>query len=475
MKKHLWILALCCLLLLLPVAAAAEEALPVEWVRFGYGLPTSAAADMHELKEENITLEGALFETTVRNGKVYVSFLDLASAKLLTEHGAELEKLGIALGDLKIADGQLQLLRQDTALSAKLESFLKDKKVALSVGDSFHLGNGAEEKLIVRIGGFETEPEGNSSKGESGTQKAKSPVDVKSAQKSTDRVIPEEKRPEVTTVYLFYNGTTTYTERYEPPAIQSSESGREREPEQTVQTRHAYSLYVSLAYSQEDKDANVQYYVSIALKNGGEDSTMTALDAETREDIGGNPITYAAFDTVGQDGIPLYGQSGRVRQNTDGDRTLPEIIISRDRNGKDIVKKIHFVDKTPEYADILENWGSAPEGYTENQQESGSQQLQLDPDKASEVLGSPLDETDVTVEVRDDIILKREELKPLSQEEQPGEAVQAAPEQTAAPDAPTQELEAVQDPAPAQDSAPQSTPAAESTPEIPAEEPVVEE
>lgn len=51
MKTHLRRLLMCCLLLLiLPMAAFAEEnELPVEWVRYGYGLPNPASVDAHGL------------------------------------------------------------------------------------------------------------------------------------------------------------------------------------------------------------------------------------------------------------------------------------------------------------------------------------------------------------------------------------------------------------------------------------------
>lgn len=63
MKTHLRRLLMCCLLLLiLPMAAFAEESeLPVEWVRYGYGLPNPASVDAHGLTEEAITLEGVAY------------------------------------------------------------------------------------------------------------------------------------------------------------------------------------------------------------------------------------------------------------------------------------------------------------------------------------------------------------------------------------------------------------------------------
>lgn len=79
MKTHLRRLLMCCLLLLiLPMAAFAEEnELPVEWVRYGYGLPNPASVDAHGLTEEAITLEGVAYAPKLENGRVYVRLEDL--------------------------------------------------------------------------------------------------------------------------------------------------------------------------------------------------------------------------------------------------------------------------------------------------------------------------------------------------------------------------------------------------------------
>ena len=74
MKTHSRRLLMCCLLLLiLPMAAFAEEnELPVEWVRYGHGLPNPASVDAHELTDEAITLEGVAYAPKLENGRVYV-------------------------------------------------------------------------------------------------------------------------------------------------------------------------------------------------------------------------------------------------------------------------------------------------------------------------------------------------------------------------------------------------------------------
>ena len=152
MKNHLRRLLMCCLLLLiLPIAAFAEEnELPVEWVRYGYGLPNPASVDAHGLTEEAITLEGVAYAPRLENGRVYVRLEDLAAAKLVRENGDALQMLGLAVSDLQIENGQLKAPGKEEALA----QFLSTAGVGVSLNDSFTLANAGEGKLIIRIAGF---------------------------------------------------------------------------------------------------------------------------------------------------------------------------------------------------------------------------------------------------------------------------------------------------------------------------------
>lgn len=152
MKTHLRRLLMCCLLLLiLPMAAFAEEnELPVEWVRYGYGLPNPASVDAHGLTDEAITLEGVAYAPKLENGRVYVRLEDLAAAKLVRENGDALQTLGLAVSDLQIENGQLKAPGKEEALAR----FLSTAGVGVSLNDSFTLANAGEGKLIIRIAGF---------------------------------------------------------------------------------------------------------------------------------------------------------------------------------------------------------------------------------------------------------------------------------------------------------------------------------
>lgn len=218
MKKHLLRLAFCCLILLmLPVMVMAEEQeLPTEWVRYGYGLPDPAPVPMHELGEQDITLEGVAYETTIRDGRIYIRLGDLACAKLLRENIDKAEQLGLSYEKLKIADGKIQLIQQDAAEAEKLAEFLSGAGVGVSAGDEFILADGGTDKLIVRIAGFAAKPEEDKTPAKTGESGG---LDVKayhhSDEEELDELIPEKDRPEITTVYVSYFGETTY---YSPSA-----------------------------------------------------------------------------------------------------------------------------------------------------------------------------------------------------------------------------------------------------------------
>ena len=143
MKTHLRRLLMCCLLLLiLPMAAFAEEnELPVEWVRYGHGLPNPASVDAHGLTEEAITLEGVAYAPKLENGRVYVRLEDLAAAKLVRENGEALQTLGLAVSDLQIENGQLKAPGKEDALA----QFLSTAGVGVSLNDSFTLANAGKE------------------------------------------------------------------------------------------------------------------------------------------------------------------------------------------------------------------------------------------------------------------------------------------------------------------------------------------
>lgn len=403
MKKHLLRLAFCCLILLmLPVMVMAEEQeLPTEWVRYGYGLPDPAPVPMHELGQQDITLEGVAYETTIRDGRIYVRLGDLACAKLLRENTAKAEQLGLSYDSLKIAEGKIQLIQQDAAAAEKLAEFLSGAGIGVCVGDEFILADGGTDKLIVRIAGFAAKPEEDKGPAKTGEPGG---LDVKAYPDGgyKDVLIPEKNRPEITTVYVNYLGETTYDSI--SPSLQSNEESEQEE--QQIRASRCNCVDVFLAYSQWDLDNGVTYYVSIVAED--EEGNGFVIDPDSRDLI---PERQGeAADVVGQP--RRFEALFRTSQETSDEYTLPVIRISTDKDFTNIVKTIRLKDMTPGPDGLVEvkedrlyvkENAETPDGYTKD---AAYDQTTLNADESCTVTGTPLIDDEVTVEVRDDVVLE---------------------------------------------------------------------
>lgn len=250
MKTHLRRLLMCCLLLLiLPMAAFAEEnELPVEWVRYGYGLPNPASVDAHGLTEEAITLEGVAYAPKLENGRVYVRLEDLAAAKLVRENGDALQALGLAVSDLQIENGQLKAPGKEEALAR----FLSTAGVGVSLNDSFTLANAGEGKLIIRIAGFAAKDSTDAAPAAGDGEVAVEAKGASHLDPYEDSTIP---RPSVTTVHVYYVGATSY-----PVDSAAPGDNQEQPPLRRVTVS---TFLIGVAYSQEDLDNGVSYYLTL--------------------------------------------------------------------------------------------------------------------------------------------------------------------------------------------------------------------
>lgn len=141
-------------------ALAVADDLPTEYVSYGFGNLYTAAVSMHNLAEENISIDGISVDLRCENSYVFIRLMDLASAKLLRENTDKLSKLGLSLGLIYISDGDIMVkndgLTEDeiSSMKAKLAEFLQDAVASLSTGDRFELGNAGTVKLYVEIGDF---------------------------------------------------------------------------------------------------------------------------------------------------------------------------------------------------------------------------------------------------------------------------------------------------------------------------------
>lgn len=407
-------------------ADTAEDGLPLEYVSYGVGLPDPAPVDMHELGAEDITLEGVSYDARTEDGHIYIRLSDLAAAKLLRESRDKAAELGLDYAKIYIADGVIFAKDTGNADEVKevqgLISALKQgAAIGISVDDIFDLGNAGDVKLHVKIRGFAYGDAGSgAAPASSGEKRA---LDVKALDKEKSI-----ERPEVTTVYFYYNGLTSYDTvlDYGPEWDCYSEGedggdidlggGDEEEPVKPDITRQrAFMLSLALAYSQKDIDDGVQYYVWI----NGENIKIPPLNSEGEwlDDEG----SFLAKDASGKTGNELLKSDimGALTNKDFDFDSLPtvKIKITTDAAGNNVVKTIDFNNVTPKAEELLDyNMDSnsyvikdaAPEGY---EKDTSGEYNAFEPsdafvpkDKNMDVPDDAIDSSDVTIDVRDDII-----------------------------------------------------------------------
>ena len=430
-------------------ADTAEDGLPLEYVSYGVGLPDPAPVDMHELGAEDITLEGVSYDARTEDGHIYIRLSDLAAAKLLRESRDKAAELGLDYAKIYITDGVIFAKDTGNADEVKevqgLISALKQgAAIGISVDDIFDLGNAGDVKLHVKIRGFAYGDAGSgaapaSSGGSTGEKRA---LDVKALDKEKSI-----ERPEVTTVYFYYYGLTGYdTVLYDDSeGVCYSEGedggnidlgggnidldggdidggligGDEEEPvKPDIKTQRAFQLGLALAYSQKDIGDGVQYYVWINGKN---------IKIPPLNSVGGwlyDEGSFPAKDASGMTGDELLKSGimgGLTNKDFDSDSRSTvetvEIKITTDAAGNNVVKKIDFKNVTPGQDDVLDyNKDSnsyvikdvAPDGY---EKDTSGEYKAFDPsdafvpkDKNMDVPNDAIDNSDVTINVRDDII-----------------------------------------------------------------------
>lgn len=419
-------------------ADTAEDGLPLEYVSYGVGLPDPAPVDMHELGAEDITLEGVSYDARTEDGHIYIRLSDLAAAKLLRESRDKAAELGLDYAKIYIADGVIFAKDTGNADEVKevqgLISALKQgAAIGISVDDIFDLGNAGDVKLHVKIRGFAYGDAGSgaapaSSGGSTGEKRA---LDVKALDKEKSI-----ERPEVTTVYFYYYGLTGYDTvfDYGPEWDCYSEGedggdidlgggligGDEEEPvkQPDIKTQRAFQLGLALAYSQKDIGDGVQYYVWINGKN----IKIPPLNSEGEwlYDEG----SFPAKDASGKTGDELLKSGimgGLTNKDFDSDsRSTVETVkikITTDAAGNNVVKTIDFNNVTPGSNEVLDyNKDSnsyvikdvAPDGY---EKDTSGEYNAFEPsdafvpkDKNMDVPDDAIDNSDVTINVRDDII-----------------------------------------------------------------------
>ena len=414
MKTLVRRLLMCCLLLLiLPMAAFAEETeLPVEWVRYGYGLPNPASVDAHELTDEAITLEGVAYAPKLENGRVYVRLEDLAAAKLVRENGEALQTLGLAVSDLQIENGQLKAPGKEDALA----KFLSTAGVGVSLDDFFTLANAGEGKLIIRIAGFVSK-ESQENDAAPAVNDNGLKVAAKGSPEESEIMNSVTKRPEVTTIYVYYVGATGHIPS--KPVCYDMNGGQEKTAPDWLTVS---DYYIGIAYSQEDIENGVRYYLTLDEEIPNNDLEFEIWDENRNELDPGTP--YEAQDVADKAvGEAYYNDKTVANAGHDareGGKLLPTVRVSRDSEGKDVIKNIRFEDKTPGEDAFVEKkaYGyhgtdTPPEGYEiDKEQSSNSGGTVYVPDEITTVTTNPDDPTDVVIEIRD-VVYVETSVKPL--------------------------------------------------------------
>lgn len=413
-------------------ADTAEDGLPLEYVSYGVGLPDPAPVDMHELGAEDITLEGVSYDARTEDGHIYIRLSDLAAAKLLRESRDKAAELGLDYAKIYIADGVIFAKDTGNADEVKevqgLISALKQgAAIGISVDDIFDLGNAGDVKLHVKIRGF--------AYGDAGSGAAPAPSDGSAGEKRAldVKALDMEKsieRPEVTTVYFHYYGLTGYDTVLDSDVRCYSEGedggdidfggedggnidlggGDEEEP--VITRQRAFMLSLALAYSQKDIDDGVQYYVWINGKN------IEIPPLNGKGDWLHDEGSFLAKDASGKTGNELFKSddimNGLTNKDFDFDSlSTVKIKVTTDAAGNNVVKTIDFNNVTPEEKEVLDLnedgdayviKDKAPEGYDKEFDSDYDPSDIFVPDENLTVPDDAINNSDVTIDVRDDII-----------------------------------------------------------------------
>lgn len=275
------------LALILSVGVFAADAIPLEYVSFGYGMPEEAGVAMHELTAENITLEGVSYDVRTENGTLYIRLADLASAKLLREKKEDAAKAGLDYAKLCIKKGAI-LVKDNVpeaereAVQAKLDSLKAGVVVAVNVGDVFDLGNAGTLKLQVKIANLYYAPQAASGNSSSGSRPKPDPMPDPDEKKGLDIIVVDEESRgtyyddsafksdsiEVTTVFIDIDDGMSYE-------VQDNDEDPKIEVDWPI---------IGIAYADDDTNT---YYIKIIGTRGAQSEFVEAphLEENSKENF----------------------------------------------------------------------------------------------------------------------------------------------------------------------------------------------
>ena len=212
-----------------------------------------------------------------------------------------------------------------------------------------------------------------------------------------DSAIP---RPSVTTVHVYYVGATSY------PVDSAAPGDNQEQPplgRVTVST-----FLIGVAYSQEDLDNGVSYYLTL---DSEDPSSALSFDIRDENHTSLAPgTTYKALDAAEKTTNAAYSDTSMnvAGHSEEAGKMFPTIRLSSDPDGKDIVKNIRFEDKTPEGTEFVEQGENGhtptenpPAGYHHDPNRDKGRATAYAPDSITTVTTNPGDPTDVVIEIRD--------------------------------------------------------------------------
>lgn len=348
----------------------AKDKDDVEIIDIAFNLCTGdpCAVRMRELGYDDIRLNGISYKADAEDGVIAIQLGDLAAAKILTEKKDEAEKAGIDFDKIYIRNGKV-CVKDDAGLSSDeiaslktaVKEFMTAHKLSVSIGDIFELSNGSELKLKVRVVNFyypaQSEPETVKVAGGDLAQK----------------VIENGKidAPQVTTVYLYYEGTQDYT-------ANEIEGTDEKKDTKSFVLDLFTKIKVGVLGIAKDKDDKDDYYIQRFTKDnitGTEWAKMVnlaekgSLDKWLYADEEGSTINEDAYFSH-----EFYIDWGAGSPVSSGIEPLTKVAISK--NKKEAYKEFTFEDKTADLADLMNNQNDkealAKLGYTAETDDEGN-------------------------------------------------------------------------------------------------------
>lgn len=343
-------------------------------IAFNLGTMEPCAVRMRELGYDDIRIDGVSYRADAKDGVIAINLGDLAAIKLLRENTEKAKELGIDYANLYIRGGKV-LVKDDTgltsdqiaALQQAVTSLMSSVRVGVNIGDIFDLANGEKVKLRVQVSNFiyppqkETKQQIKVDTASFDDMRSKNSEKFNTVKnKEADNVYEaiSAKTPTVTTLYFTFFGSAY------------ADVNREN-------VNHNYNSYngskVGLA---KDKDDNNTYYIQLVFSDEDKSDITEIKDLTKTTDS--KSFTEAW--------LSLVNKLGELAK---------KLLLSTDKEGKNVVKTIDIKNATPSDKDILA--GDIPDDYTKDKTSTIENRDLYTPDKRAEVTSNKDDKAEVTV------------------------------------------------------------------------------